>query len=126
MLFDQVAVNGQPFETFDTRTLPRVTVMPGSGTFASTQMTDLAIAVETGGLAVSDIKLFFDGADVSSLLGNLTPGTLAAGGVTRRLRNFPLTTLSPGPHVVGVEVSFVGGQVARGVALWNVLPATGP
>jgi hypothetical protein len=99
--------------------------MPGSGTFTSTQVSDVVIAVETGGLTVAAIKVFFDGADVSSLLSTLAPGTLAAGGITRRLRNFPaaLPAVSlVGLHVVGVEVTFAGGVVARGHALWNVVP----
>lgn len=129
-LFDNLTVNDAPYETFDARSLPRVTIMPGSGTFTSTQVSDVVIAVETGGLAVASIKIFFDGADLSSLVSTLAPGTLAAGGITRRLANFPAAALPAvtlaGPHVVGVEVTFAGGAVARGHALWNVLPAIGP
>jgi hypothetical protein len=125
-LFDDLLVNGASYESFDARTLPRVTVMPGSGTFTSTQLSDVVIAVETGGLSVATIKVFLDGADVSPLLAALTPGTLITGGITRRLKNFPVSALPPGPHLVGVEVTLAGGRMARGFALWNVLPASGP
>jgi hypothetical protein len=125
-LFDNVLVNGVPYEDFDARTLPRVAIMPGSGTFISTQTSDVLIAVETGGQVLSDLKVLFDGADVSSLVATLPSGTLTVGGVTRLLRSFHAANLPPGPHLLAVEATFAGGVKARGTALWTVLATTEP
>jgi hypothetical protein len=125
-VFDNVSVNGALYETFDDRTIPRVSIMPGSGTFSSRQVGDVDIVIETGGLAVVSTRVTFDGVDVSSLAGALPTGTLTGGGIVRRLRAFPVGTLPPGPHVLGVEVTLTGSRVVRGFALWNILTATEP
>lgn len=125
-LFDNVVVNGAPYEAFEDRIIPRVSIMPGSGTFSSRQITDVDIVIETGAFAVVGTKLTFDGVDVSALAATLPTGTLTGGGIVRRLRGFPVGTLPPGPHVLAVEVTLTGNRVARGFALWNILTATEP
>ena len=63
-LFDNFAVNGAPYETFDTKTHPRVQILPGSGTFSSMQTFDAVIMVETAGEPVTDVRFTLNGADV--------------------------------------------------------------
>src|SRR5262249_17274501 len=42
-LFKDVAVNGAPYEDFSAKTLPRVQILPASGTFSSRQNVDVVI-----------------------------------------------------------------------------------
>lgn len=125
-LFDDVSVNDAPYDSFDDKTLPRVSIMPGSGTFVSTQVTDIAILIETDGQTVTDVKLTLDGNDISNLLASFASGTLAAGGESLRRASLPATAIPAGQHVVGVEATFDDATTARGFALWNVLATVEP
>jgi hypothetical protein len=121
-LFDDVAVNGAPYDGFQARTLPRVQVLPASGTFSPHQTFDVVIMVETAAEPVIDVQLTVNGADLSHLLPLAIPGTLPSGGRTYRFANVPASALGgAAPIVVGATATTVGGKKARGVALWNLV-----
>ena len=124
-LFENVLVNGAPYETFDSKTLPRVQILPGPGTFSSQQIFDTVIMVETAGELVTNVRLTVNGADVSSSLPLAVPGALPSGGATYRFPGVPAAVLGVGtPAVLGVEATTASGKIARGFALWNVVAAT--
>ena len=121
-LFDDLAVNGAPYENFNGKDLPRVQILPGSGTFSSRQTFDLVIMVETAGEPVTNTRVTVNGADVSSVLSSAVPGTLPSGGVTFRFPGVPASILPVGtPVVLGVEATTASGKTARGLALWNAV-----
>ncbi len=81
--------------------------------------------VETGGEAVSNIRLTANGSDISSVLPSLVPGTLASGGVTYRAPNIPASDLPIGtPIVLAAEATTASGKTARGFAVWNLVSVT--
>jgi hypothetical protein len=123
-LVKDVRVNGAPYEDFKTKTLPRVQILPGSGTYSSRQTFDLVIMVETAGEAVTNVRATVNGADVSSVLPLAIHGTIPSGGVTYRFPGVPATALGLGaPVLIGVEATTASGKSARGFALWNAVTA---
>jgi hypothetical protein len=123
-LFDNVAVNGAPYETFDAKTLPRAQIVPGSGTFSSNQTFDVVVMVETAGEVVTNVRITVNGADFSSVLPQAAIGNLPSGGVTYRFANVPASFFGIGtPAVLGVEATTASGKTARGFALWNTVAA---
>jgi hypothetical protein len=124
-LFENVAVNGAPYDAFDGKTLPRVQILPGAGTYSSQQAFDVVIMVETAGEPVANVRLTVNGTDFSSSLPLAIPGTLPSGGVTYRFPDVPASVLGVGtPAVLGVEATTPSGKTARGFAVWNVIAAT--
>jgi len=126
-LFEGLQVNGNPYESFDEKLLPRVSLLPGSGTFPSTQTFDIVLLVESPE-SLAAARVTFDGVelfDLAGLEGNplLAKGTLGAGGRVYRLPGFSVGGLPSGPHVVAAEVTTQSGKTGRGFAVWNVLPA---
>lgn len=96
-LFDDVAVNGAPYDDFSAKTLPRVQFLPGSGTFPSAATVDVVIMVETAGEAVSNVRWTASAGsqvvDLSGVLASAIRGTLASGGVTFRIPGVSLRIL---------------------------------
>lgn len=125
-LFDNVAVNDAPYDDFNAKTLPRVQILPGSGTFSSHQSFDLVVMVETAGELVTNVRATVNGVNSTPvLLALAVPGTLPSGGVTYRIPNVPATVLGVGtPVMLGVEATTASGKTARGFALWNVVAAS--
>ena len=124
-LFENVAVNGAPYEAFDGKTLPRAQILPGAGTFSSHQTFDVVIMVETAAEPVATVRLTVNGADFSSFLPLAIQGTLPSGGVTYQFPDVAAAVLGVGtPAVLGVEATTASGKTARGFALWNVIAAT--
>lgn len=121
-LFENAAVNGAPYEDFNDKNLPRAQILPGSGTFSSSQSFDLVIAVETAGEPVSGVKFTVNGTDISDLLPLAVAGTLPSGGVTYRFPGVPASVIGVAtPTVLGVQATTVSGKTARGFALWNAV-----
>lgn len=124
-LFDNVAVNGVPYDDFNVKNLPRVQILPGSATFSSRQSFDLVIMVETAGEPVTNVRATVNGVDSSPLLSLAVPGTLPSGGVTYRFPNVPAAVFGVGtPVMLGVEATTASGKTARGFALWNAVAAS--
>lgn len=127
-IFDDVAVNGAPYDDLDDISLPKVMVQPASGIFPNTQTFDAVIAVVTDGEAVTNVKVTADGNDISGVLANAIPGTISndVGGVTFRFPGVVLGDLLPPdtPVVIGVEATTASGATARGFALWRVVEIT--
>jgi hypothetical protein len=125
-LFDDVAVNGVALDSFETDTLPRVQILPGSGTFPADQRLDVVILVETAGEAVdaSNVRLLFNGQDFSSFVPSAIAGTPTGGGRSFRFPGIVLGNfIPPGTAaLVGVEVTTASGAKAAGSAFWRVVP----
>jgi hypothetical protein len=121
--FDQVTVNGTPYETFDGKTLPRVSITPGSGTLASTQVLDVVVLAETGTDAVTGGRLFLNGQDVSSAAAAAVIQPIASGGLSVRFPAVAIgTIIPPGTSaLVAVELTTARGETVRGFTLWRVV-----
>lgn len=121
-LFDNFALNGAPFESFDAKDLPRVQILPESSTFSSKQSFDLVIMVETAGEPVTSVRLTVNGSDISNVLPQAIHGTLPSGGVSYRFAGVPASVLPLGiPLVLGAEATTASGKTARGFAFWNAV-----
>jgi hypothetical protein len=121
-IFEQVAVNGAPYDGFDGKELPRVQILPGSGTFAVTQTFDLVLMVETAGEPVTDVRLTVNGVEVPDALPLAVHGTLPSGGVAYRFPGVAASVIGVGtPALLGVEATTASGKTARGFALWNAV-----
>jgi hypothetical protein len=120
-LFEQVEVNGVPYASAS-RMLPRVQILPGSGSLVPNQRFDLVIAIETGGEAVTGVRVTVDGRDVSDALPAAVRGTLPSGGLTFRFPAVSARLLPSGaPVLLGVEATTSSGAVARGFARWHLV-----
>lgn len=124
--FDNVFVNGQPYELFDAQTLPALEILPGSGTFTDGQQQDVVIMVRTAGEAVApaNVRLVFNGQDFSTFIPAAIRGTLAGGGTSFRFPGVVLGTLIPPGQsaLVAAEATLPSQTTARGFALWRVVP----
>jgi hypothetical protein len=124
--FDDVVLNGVPHDSFDTQTLPRVQILPGSGTFPVNQQVDVVILVETGGETIepANVRLLFNNQDVSQFLPTAIPGAPTGGGRSFRFPNIVLGNfIPPGTAVlVGAEVTTPSGAKGAGSAFWRVVP----
>ncbi len=127
-LFENVRTNGALYADFNSKTLPRVQILPASGTFSTKQAFDGVLVIETGGEGVASVKLTANGADISNLLSSAIQGTPSGGGRTYRVPNVLAgSVLMPGaPILLGAEVVTAGGQKASGFALWNAVATTEP
>lgn len=127
-LFEDLSVNGTPYENFEEKSLPRVSLLPGPGSFPSSETFDAVLVVESPE-ALAAARVTLNGAtifDLAALESSplLVRGTLVSGGRTYRLPGFKPEILGPGPHLVGAEVTTVSGATARSFAVWQVLPVT--
>lgn len=124
--FDDVVLNGVPHDSFETQTLPRVQILPGSGTFPPNQQVDVVILVETGGEAIdaSNVRFLFNNQDFSGFLPTAIAGTPTGGGRSFRFPGIVLGNfIPPGTAVlVGAEVTTPSGAKGAGSAFWRVIP----
>jgi hypothetical protein len=122
--FDTVTVNGAPYESFDARTLPRISITPASGTLTSTQVVDVVVLAETGADPVVGGRLLLNGQDVTAAavaIAAIQP--LAAGGLAVRFPRIAIGALIPPgtPALVAVEVTTASGETVRSFVLWRVV-----
>jgi hypothetical protein len=127
-LYQNVAVNGVAYELFEEKSPLRVSLLPGSGSFPSTQTFDAVLVVESSE-ALAAARVSLNGGtilDLAALESSplLVRGTSATGGRIYRLPAFRPDGLGPGPHIVGAEVTTVSGATGRSFAAWQVLPTT--
>lgn len=103
-----------------------LSISPGSTSLLRTGQFDVAIAIGVSAAPIASGRILYDGADVTStLLACLRPGTLASGGYTFRC---PLARalVSPGDHVLQVDVSFADNSRRRNAVRWTVVANTEP
>lgn len=125
--FDGVKVSGAAYDGFTPQILPRVQILPGSGTYPVGTRADVAIVVETAAgdtVAASGVRLIFNNQDVSNVVPSFIPGTLPSGGTTFRVPAFLLSSiLTPNtPVLIAAEVTTASGAKGTGYALWRVIP----
>jgi hypothetical protein len=121
-LYEHVTVNGAPYEDFGTTNLPRVQILPGSGTFSSAQTFDLVIMVQTAGEPVTNVQFTVNGTDMTAFLPLAVTGTLPSGGATYRFPGVPASLIGVGtPALLGVQATTASGQTARGFAVWSAV-----
>jgi hypothetical protein len=103
-----------------------LSISPGSTALVRTGQFDLAIAIGTAAAPIASGRILYDGGDVTgALLACLRPGTLASGGNTFRCP-LPRGLLSPGDHVLQVEVAFGDGSRRRNAVRWTVVANSEP
>jgi hypothetical protein len=120
---DDLRVNDAAYDSFSARRVPRTSITPGTGTFAGQIAGDVLIVIETGGESVTDVRLFFEGQDFSSLLAGAIQDTTADGSRTFRFPGVDLSSLVPPGQVrtVGVIATTASGRRASGYAVWHRL-----
>jgi hypothetical protein len=101
-----------------------VTVSPPSGTYAATQVLDLAIAV-TGAVSLSvEGTVTLDGTDVTPVVRQCAvPGWSASGDLTLRCPRIPARLLGPGVHELAATLRVGGGPPRTHRVTWEILPA---
>jgi hypothetical protein len=103
-----------------------LTLSPGSTSLFRTGRFDLVIAIDPAAAGLQSGWIRYDGADVTgALLACLRPGLRGNGGPTFRC-TVPGNLLSPGEHVLQVELLFADQSRRRNAVRWTVLPNTEP
>jgi hypothetical protein len=103
-----------------------LSIVPESGRLFRTGGFDLVIGAQNVPAAVTGGAVRLDGVDVTSaFLSCLIPGTITAGGQTFRCV-FPRNFLSPGDHVVQVELDLANGTSLRNAVRWTIVASTEP
>lgn len=103
-----------------------LTVSPGTTSMMQTGQFDLVIGVNAPAAPIVGGRLVYDGMDVTAVLvGCLRPGTLASGGATFRCP-LPRGLLSPGDHVMQVDLSFADQSRRRTAVRWTIVRNTEP
>jgi len=103
-----------------------LTLTPGSGTFFRTGAFDIVIGLEGATGSVTGGRISFDGLDVTGFfLSCIRPGTIATGGQTFRC---PIAggLLSPGDHVLQVELQFSNLTRMRNAVRWSLVNSREP
>jgi hypothetical protein len=122
--FDNVTVNDAPYEGFEARTLPRVSITPPSGTLASTQVVDVVVLAETGADPAVGGRLLLNGQDVTAAALSIAAiQPLASGGLAVRFPRIAIGGIIPpgAPALVAVEVTTASGETVRSFVLWRVI-----
>ena len=102
--------------------IPALSIAPASGTYLSSQMVDISLALRKTGVEVLSTVALLNGSDVSAAFSQCAlGGTLSAGGLSFRCPAIPLSVLQPGVHRFEIELNLSDGNSVYDSVEWTVL-----